>query len=183
MRLPSVRSTFGDSAIARSTRSTTAFSDDIRAAMPPIAGTSARSAMISGMGRSDAASALRSRALARPESTFAMRRSRSRTSPRRACRDKSRMRSFTNASTQSRRALISATCRSGWRIHAARRRAPIGVRVALSTPSSDASRDTPSPGRSARWRIVPASSARKSALSRRRTLRTCPTAWRSVVCT
>ena len=114
------------------------------------------------MGLSDAASPFRSRGFALPESTFATRRSRSLTPERSDLSAESEARFSTNACTSSRRALMSAARASGRAIQFRIVRAPIGVLVTSRTPRSDASLATSPPGRSWRWRTVPASSSRAS---------------------
>ena len=184
IRFPSVSRTLGSSAMPRSIRSTTSVSGESVAAMPEsVAQPGAMLSLIPETGRSDSARDLRSLALARPESTLAMSRSRSRTPSSLDCRSDILERSSTRASTASRRAFMSSGRRRGCLIHVARRRAPIGVFVAFSVPKSDASLVPPSPGSNARWRIVPASIASMSDDSTRRMERTWSTAWCRVVCT
>ena len=102
----------------------------------------------SGIGRSEAASPRRSRGFARPESTFWISRSRSRTPESRFLSVESFARSLTKASTESRRVLTSALRASGREIQLRIVRAPIGVLVTSRTPSSEASFATSPPGSS-----------------------------------
>ena len=147
MKPPSTSITGGSSAIDRSIKSTIAgcWVSCAVASLTPVAPSSPA---ISGMGRSDAASALRSRGFARMALTFAIRRSRSRTPLSSTLSCASEARFVTNAPTESSLALTSAERAKGRAIQLRSALAPIGVLVTSRTPRSEASFETSPPGRS-----------------------------------